>query len=464
MVWVLTVIDKERTISTHTSRSEIHFYFKWVSRLNKKQCVTITRMLRRGVMLWLSVLMTMTTSVLCISYAMRKVAFATNQLGMDILRTMEQEANGNTVAFSPLSISTTLAAVMIGSTGNSILMLRHALYLWGMQPQQIHEAFHDLLRHLADNLQASLAHRYNSHRFGTSFHQSDTNSLLFYSSLYFQRDYSMSYPFQVFLYRYYNITAHSVDFYRNGEETRNHINAIVAKQTDAKIMDILPDLPEKSTNMLFLSGVYFRGLLDMEMSIPNDSSSGDVPPEIEINSIVNSNGPVLLEAKNARVRYGVDSYLNCTAVEVPLKGGFLSVLILLPFDPKGMSLMETRISAQRLSDFMFSMAVKRINLQMPRISFEDTYQNFSRTLSSMGLDNFFTPGYANLFGISPFRWLHVTDIIHKTKIEIKEDESDMSTETSEDDEAVDLKLDRPFLYFVMDSISGLAIVLGKFSN
>ncbi|XP_022254937.1 leukocyte elastase inhibitor-like [Limulus polyphemus] len=421
-------------------------------------------MRRCGLLLWLSVLMTLTTSVLCLSYAMRKVAFATNQLGMDILRTMEQEVNGSNVAFSPLSISTTLAAVMIGSRGNSILTLRHALYLWGMHPQQIHEAFHDLLLHLADNLQASLVHRYNSHRFRSSFRQDDTNGLLFYSSLYVQRDYSISYPFQVFLHKYYNITAHSVDFCRNGEETRNHINAIVAKETASKIMDILPDLPEKTTNMLFLSGVYFQGLLNMKISITDDSSSGDVPPELEINSIGYSNGPVLMEAKNARVRYGVDSYLNCTAIEVPLKGGFLSMLILLPVDPEGMSLLETRLSAQRLSDFMFSMAVKRINLQMPRISLEDTYQNFSQILSSMGLADVFTPGYANLFGISPFRWLHVTDIIHKTKIEIKEDESDMRTETSEDDEAIDLKLDRPFLYFIMDSISGLAIVLGKFSK
>ncbi|XP_022256045.1 leukocyte elastase inhibitor-like [Limulus polyphemus] len=373
---------------------------------------------------------------------------------MDILRTMGQETNDTNVAFSPLSISTALAAVMIGSSGDSLLTLRHALYLWGMHPKQIHEAFHDLLLHLSANLQATVIEQSK-----TLLKQETDNELLFYSSMYVQRDYGISYPFQMYLLKFFNMTVHLVDFHRNGEEIKNHINAIIAKKTSGKILEILPNNLEITTSMLFLNGVYFQGLLDMDMTVIEDCSSGDVPPDMYFNNNGFNNDLVLLEARKVRVRYVEDNYLNCKAVEVPFKGSFLSMVVLLPNDPEGMSLLETRLSAQRLNDVMFNMEVKRINLQIPRIRLENTYQNLSHILRSMEITNIFNPGHANLSGMSKFRWLHVTDIIHKTYIEIKETESEAALATSADEDAFNMKLNKPFLYFIMDNISGLSIVI-----
>ncbi|XP_013788344.1 leukocyte elastase inhibitor-like [Limulus polyphemus] len=401
-----------------------------------------------GVLWKLVILLALTTSVFSLSYGIRKVAFATNQFGMDLYRAMNQESNNTNVAISPLSISTALAAMMIGSRGDSTAALRHALYLWGMYPQEIHGAFYDLLHHLSTNLQASAAHRHNNE----SVTNESVNNLLLYSSMYVQRDFSVRFPFQMFLLGYYNTTVHPVDFYDNGEETRNHINAVVSKETAGKIKDILPELPARSTTMLLLNGIHFRGLLDMNVSVVEEGTKEVV------------NGAVVLEAKKARLRYGEDKYLNCTAVEVPFKNDFMSMVFLLPNHPEDVALIERRLSAQRLSDVIFNMEVKRVNIQIPRITLEETYQNLSHALSSMGLANIFTPGYAGLFGISDSRWLHLSDIVHKINIEIKEAKIETAPETSGDNAAIDVKLDRPFVYFVIDNISGLIITLGKFYN
>ncbi|XP_076352796.1 leukocyte elastase inhibitor-like [Tachypleus tridentatus] len=399
--------------------------------------------------LWkLVILLASTTSVFSLSYGIRKVAFATNQFGMDLFRAMSQDSNNTNVAISPFSISTALAAVMIGSHGDTTAALRHALYLWGMYPQEIHGAFYDLLYHLSTNLETSAAHRFNNETVGNE----SMNNLLLYSSIYVQRDFSIRFPFQMFLLGYYNITVHSVDFYNNGEETKNHINAVISKETGGKLRNILPDIPAKSTTMLLLNGIHFRGLLDMNMSLVEEGAE-----EVE-------NAAVVLEAKKARLRYGEDKYLNCTAVEVPFKDAFISMVLLLPNNPEDVALIERRLSAQRLSDVIFNMEVKRVNLQIPRITLKETYQNLSYPLSSMGLANIFTPGYAGLFGISDSRWLHLTDIVHKINIEIKEAKIEATPETSDDNAAIDVNLDRPFVYFVIDNISGLIIILGKFFN
>lgn len=63
-------------------------------------------------------------------------------------------------------------------------------------------------------------------------------------------------------------------------------------------------------------------------------------------------------------RYGVHEYLNCTAVEVPFKGGLISLLALLPGDPDGMRLLETRLSAQRLADILNAMEVGTVHFQV----------------------------------------------------------------------------------------------------
>lgn len=63
-------------------------------------------------------------------------------------------------------------------------------------------------------------------------------------------------------------------------------------------------------------------------------------------------------------RYGEHDYLNCTAVEVPFRGGLLSLLALLPKDPAGMRLLETRLSARRLADILNSLRVDTVYFQV----------------------------------------------------------------------------------------------------
>ncbi|GFT11777.1 leukocyte elastase inhibitor A [Nephila pilipes] len=159
-------------------------------------------------------------------------------------------------------------------------------------------------------------------------------------------------------------------------------------------------------------------------------------------------------------RYGVHEYLNCTAVEVPFRGGLISLVALLPNDPEGMAMLETRISAQRLTDIINSMQVKRVNFQMPRINIKQTHGNLTKALFNLGLVDLFTPGYANLFGISNFGWLHVTNVTHAASVEVREGPG-TSTGSDKTDKDISVILDRPFLWFIMDNVAGLAIAMGK---
>lgn len=57
----------------------------------------------------------------------------------------------------------------------------------------------------------------------------------------------------------------------NGEEARQHINAIVEKRTQGKIQNILTDIPQPSTNLLLISGIFIESTIDIDNLTPVDN-------------------------------------------------------------------------------------------------------------------------------------------------------------------------------------------------
>ncbi|KFM80860.1 Leukocyte elastase inhibitor A, partial [Stegodyphus mimosarum] len=379
-----------------------------------------------------------------VTFSMRKLAFSTNQFGMDMYRALN--ITDENVAFCPFCIGSSLAMILLGAEGNTAMALRQALYLWGLHPQEIHMAYHDLISHLGLNLTPL-------EEMGVDMRRSyvDDNTLKLINNIYIQRHFSVHYPFQFLLNRYYNTSIYPLDFVMNAEQSTRYINVFFERNMEGKATQILSQVPSPSTNLLLLNAIYFRGTLDMNMA------------QVEESRFVGRAGErpfIMLEARKARVRYGVHEYLNCTAVEVPFRGGLISLVALLPNEPEGMPMLETRISAQRLTDIINSMQVKRVNFQMPRIKVKQTHGNLTKALFNLGLVDLFTPGYANLFGISNFGWLHVTNVTHAAYVEVLEAPSSASGHNTTEHN-LSVILDRPFLWFIMDNVAGLAIAMGK---
>lgn len=432
-------------------------------------------------------------------FGTRKLAFSANQFGLDLYRALrdagaesrQPQAEGN-VALCPFCVSSSLGMLLLGARGSSAMALRHVLYLWGMQ--HVHLAVRDLSAHLALNLR-------------------DANLLIF-RSLYVQRNFGVKYPFQRSLYHFYNASVHSLDFAANAEEARQHINAVVEKASHAQLANLLPDTPPPWTQLLLLSGLHLDSHIELDL-VPAEGvrwkaqplldaapptllqlgrrvGAGADPASLEdttaaaAEAIESLGGnPAMLEARWTRVRYARHDYLNCSAVEVPLAGGGLvSLLTLTPNEHGDMSLLETRLSAQRISDILANMQVRRANLKLPRIKIEHSHENLTQSLARMGLASLFGPGRAQLFDMSDVPWLHVTNVVHKTSLDIKGPRATVAggggqaappppnpTErrrkpafVGPSEETIDIVLDRPFLYFVVDNVSGLVIAMGKMLN
>lgn len=104
---------------------------------------------------------------------------------------------------------------------------------------------------------------------------------------------------------------------------------------------------------------------------------------------------------------------------------------------------------------------------MPHITIEDSPKNLTQALFRSGLVDLFTPGFAELHGMSDFRWLHITNLIHKINVNVKNGNglNQQQTAPSSGQETIHLSIvDKPFLFFIIDNISGLALAMGKMAG
>lgn len=389
-----------------------------------------------------------------ISFGMRKLAYSTNQFGLDLIRAMDK--SDVSIAFCPICISSSLVMMLMGSQGNGAASLRHALYLWGMQTSEINLAFHDMMTHLGVNMPAASYRNsgpagggpiigpggsfyvddypfsgYSHHHRASSSTSSppsgavaggmslaDTeaasgNDIAFLSHVYVQRDFSINYNYHMLLQRFYKTAIHPLDFIDNADETRHHINAMVEKETRGKVSAILPQKLPPTTQLLLLSALYFKGSLDLDITSTGRAARrfnmpppiAYTPPPSSLNiykqpsfsasqvaspaslttpgtssaPLPTSNGAgfstavfgedhVILEARNARIRWGINKYLNCTAIEMPFKGGLITMIAIMPNDPYGLDTVLTKLSAQVLSDVVNSLQVKRVNVKVRKRS------------------------------------------------------------------------------------------------
>lgn len=229
--------------------------------------------------------------------------------------------------------------------------------------------------------------------FSSNTSETDSNGssdICFLSNMYVQRDFVINYHYHLLLQKFYKTAIHPLDFVHNGEETRQHINAIVQMQTDNKIHNILDSRPSPATQLLLISALYFNGQLDLapigsttaaartnETYNPNNLGSASAE-SIESLMDLNSRSSALnsvptsnsipnwgwMQSSYTRLRYSYNRYLNCTTVEMPLKGALVSFVIMMPNEATGLETLLTKLNAQMLNDVINTLEIRRMSIKV----------------------------------------------------------------------------------------------------
>uniref|UniRef100_A0A3Q2DU62 Leukocyte elastase inhibitor n=1 Tax=Cyprinodon variegatus TaxID=28743 RepID=A0A3Q2DU62_CYPVA len=362
---------------------------------------------------------------------------ANTTFSLALLKKLSEDNSTSNVFFSPFSISSALAMVMLGARGNTATQ---------MSEDDIHSSFSQLLGEL--------------NKPGAPYALSVANRL--YGEQSYQFDYLEK------TVKHYQAELEKVDFSKNSDAARVNINGWVESKTQGKIKDLLAEGSVNGlTRLVLVNAIYFKGNWNQQF---NATATKEAP--FKINN--NETKPVMMMYQKSKFPLTFISEVNCQILEMPYKGKELSMLIFLPNSMEGttgLEKLEKELTYEKFMDWTRPdmMDDTEVNVGLPRFKLEEKY-DMKSVLMSMGMVDAFDQGRSDFSGMSPANDLYVSEVYHKAFVEVNEEGTEAAASTG-----VVMMLrcaripakfiaDQPFLFFIRHNPSMSVLFAGRYCS
>ncbi len=240
--------------------------------------------------------------------------------------------------------------------------------------------------------------------------------------------------------------------------TSKAVNDWVKSKTNNKIDNVISDETLKKANVILTNAIYFKGNWLHEFDEKNTRKD-----TFSVNR--NKKNIVNMMYQRNSFNYYQDEYSQ--VLEMPYKGDGLSMVIVLPKPTYSLSELVANIDAQTFGNYRLGLAENKVDVYLPKFNFTSEFE-LSNELKEMGLVDPFTP-VADFSGIAP-KGLYISNIIHKTFIEVNEKGSEAAAVTavvitkSAQPQVIQFNANRPFLFFITDKQTETILFMGSVVN
>ena len=252
-----------------------------------------------------------------------------------------------------------------------------------------------------------------------------------------------------------------VDFKNNPEAARQEINAWVEKQTADKIKGLLgPGSVNNNTRLVLTNAIYFLGNWT-EPFKPAATSEQDF--SVSVGKKVKS--PLMHQVH--KFRYYANRSLQ--VLELPYKGGDLSMLVLLPLEADGLSAVESGLSAAGIGRLHASLQPEDVEVYLPKFKLETSYE-LNGPLEALGMKRAFVAGQADFSGMDGGTgYFSLSQVFHKAFVDVNERGTEAAAATAVHvlgaaavpPHQFVFRADHPFLFLICDNQSGSILFLGR---
>jgi serpin B len=257
------------------------------------------------------------------------------------------------------------------------------------------------------------------------------------------------------------------------------INAWVSRKTEGKIDTILDRLDPTAT-LVLLNAVYFKARWAQEFNkalTKDDTFNVTREQKIQV-PMMNHVGAMALAARN-----------GYRALRLPYEIALLGLVVILPDDIDGAGEVARRLDDAEVTSVLATLqapaALTPVTLTLPRFK---TYfeANLVPAFKLAGINQAFDDAKADFSGMigMPFgnsrdgrdRRAHIDQIIHRAIIEVAEESTEAAAVTAvrmpiaaasparPPPPPVPFRVDRPFLFFLVDNASGAILFEGRISD
>jgi serpin B len=353
---------------------------------------------------------------------------------------------GGNFAFSPVSVSLALGMAYAGAAGDTAREMKQALG-FSLDGDATHRGFGTLLRSWA--LPAGEKRSYE---------------LTVANRLFGSRAVSFLDSYVAATADHYQAPLEQLDFVKQAEASREHINAWVAERTHDRIKDILPSgSVTPSSGMILTNAIYFKG----NWMYP----FGQASPETFYMSGGTVKAPMM--RRKRRFLFGETSevkVLTLSYAESPIE-----MNVVLPKARDGLAAVEAGVAAGKLPEWLGGRKTANVDVALPRFTIAGAGVSLRPALEALGMAAPFSDARADFSGMAKPGGpkLFIADVFHKAFVAVDEKGTEAAAATAVLMEVTSIPppveekefiADHPFLFVIRDAHSGSILFLGRVSD
>ncbi|MEW6194948.1 MAG: serpin family protein [Bacteroidota bacterium] len=375
--------------------------------------------------------------VRALSKTEEQIVASSSNFGFNLFKEISNTETDQNIIISPLSISTAFGMALNGAENLTYEQMRDVLGLINMSRDDINSSYksvNNLLTGIDIKVEFTSA---NSIWYRTGFQVEN-------SFLNVNRD-------------FFNAEVTEADF--DSPATVNLINNWVKEATNEKIDKIIENI-DRDLVMYLINAIYFKGTWQYQFD-------KDLTRDDQFNLISGGTVPIKMMVQKNKFRYYGNSELQ--AIEMPYGNDAYEMIVVLPNQENNIDDLIQNFDADKFDLMKSNFTEHELTLYFPRFKLE--YESkLNDYLIALGMADAFSPTNADFRRITTVEQIYISEVKHKTFIEVNEEGTEAAavtsigfSRTSIGDET-ELRVDRPFLFFIYEKNTNTILFVGKIIN
>jgi serpin B len=360
-----------------------------------------------------------------------------NSFGFELMKIVAKNQTKN-IMVSPLSISLALSMTYNGADTETKAAMENALQLEGLTVDEINtnnKYLSEALINVDSKLEFSIA-----------------------NSIWYRNEFSVLPDFINTNKDFYNAEVSALDFSRPA--SKGIINKWVADNTNNKITKIVENI-SSDVVMYLINAIYFKGIWKYQF----DKSKNITKPFYYTDGSKN-NVEMMQQEADLKTLWNEDFYL----VELPYGQGNFVMDLFLPGDDKNISDIIEELKPENWEAWTNSLTkAHRTTIILPPFKFEYE-KSLNEILISMGMGIAFDSNNADFSKINANNQLFISEVKHKTFIELNEEGTEAAAATSVSVGVTsigpggEIIFDKPFMFAIREISTGAILFIGVVEN
>jgi serine protease inhibitor len=356
-----------------------------------------------------------------------------------------ESSPGANLFISPLSVAMALGMTYNGAAGTTEVAMRDVLGLTGMSLGEVNRSYRgviELLRGLDPRVNFTLA-----------------------NSIWSRQGFTFEQAFLDTCHVYFDAEVRELDF--DSPNAAPTINGWVDDQTRGKITSIVPDVIPGYIVMYLINAVYFKGDWVTQFDRSRTAPGAFTLADGSVTTV-----PMMRYAHEAWVRTAGDA--DVQVLDLRYGGGAYSTTIVMPRDPAGMDALLAGLTGARWDAWMAALDSVRSGVVLPKFKLEyrllmnDVLKALGMGVAFVPCDQIDVPDCADLTRMRSQRDLYLSEVVHKTYVDVNEEGTEAAGVTSVGvgvtSAPPEIAVDRPFLFAIRERFSGTILFLGRVMN